>query len=862
RKVEHRSVKVQRPVAGYREMFPSASRNSETRHSYHSTTGTGGAFHVLAHLPHLLKTGQLSRTDENSGGSGADLGGNRVGSRSESVGDFADLGPRRMEDDAHGGRPRRSGDESGGGGGDNSARFNQMAMLYAIFLTLFGLIFPLSSYVRAKPYSEWYLCAFYIILHSSAIAFLLFFMIWVMSRPSHKLFVENPGCSGELVRLQESERPGNAAAAAAAAGNSGGGRVEFRIGRFSVSESNHNFHGKEGQALLGVEDGSRQCNQQQQNHQHSLKCNGATGHTQIELQEPEIAEHQRTTASGMSAGHSSQVGVTFDVQNSVTHGSNLDTIGRQKAYMKRINSTLIQNAKELGVHEIQAYSVLSLQESHSPSFFLRVACFIFGALKVTHDFLRIVDTLTELSNHCVGGGKAAVQLIQYALSIAFTVLQTFFIFKYSKVSVNIYHKVSVLGFMHLMATNMCVWFQAILLETGHNAHKNAAKVLHSYSSPTPAGSLLEHQLVGNYGDANGTNTSGLAAVVTATKAASLDHSVAAAANCSKEVFWRMAPYLFPFTIEYSLMAAFSCYVLYCNVGKFLDVIQTKGFNVGKKCLRNRKKAQTSFSASCYKSDKGFFLGALQMIVGIVSGIYFTIYINDQPEDLIVGKYIYLSTDLALLTLNLLLCIVAYKQMQALTLVQRMSTGPDAWLLGITLIGVLAFELFQLFGAFSEKGLFFALRLTQGIICIMQSLLQVFLVLDGEKRRSSTSEAIERKPGREMIAALLLGNLALWVVYTLEVREINNLPNYNDAYVLIASQIFSYVCSPLIIFFRFHSACCFVDIWRHAYKGRRSSGEQQQQIGDCDSPRASGVKAAGRYPGSANSLAVAREMSHM
>ncbi|PAA69137.1 hypothetical protein BOX15_Mlig032261g3, partial [Macrostomum lignano] len=858
-KVEHRSVKVQRPVAGYREMFPSASRNSETRHSYHSTTGTGGAFHVLAHLPHLLKTGQLSRTDENSGGSGADLGGNRVGSRSESVGDFADLGPRRMEDDAHGGRPRRSGDESGGGGGggDNSARFNQMAMLYAIFLTLFGLIFPLSSYVRAKPYSEWYLCAFYIILHSSAIAFLLFFMIWVMSRPSHKLFVENPGCSGELVRLQESERPGNAAAAAAAAGNGGGGRVEFRIGRFSVSESNHNFHGKE--------DGSRQCNQQQQNHQHSLKCNGATGHTQIELQEPEIAEHQRTTASGMSAGHSSQVGVTFDVQNSVTHGSNLDTIGRQKAYMKRINSTLIQNAKELGVHEIQAYSVLSLQESHSPSFFLRVACFIFGALKVTHDFLRIVDTLTELSNHCFGGGKAAVQLIQYALSIAFTVLQTFFIFKYSKVSVNIYHKVSVLGFMHLMATNMCVWFQAILLETGHNAHKNAAKVLHSYSSPTPAGSLLKHQLVGNYGDANGTNTSGLAAVVTATKAASLDHSVAAAANCSKEVFWRMAPYLFPFTIEYSLMAAFSCYVLYCNVGKFLDVIQTKGFNVGKKCLRNRKKAQTSFSASCYKSDKGFFLGALQMIVGIVSGIYFTIYINDQPEDLIVGKYIYLSTDLALLTLNLLLCIVAYKQMQALTLVQRMSTGPDAWLLGITLIGVLAFELFQLFGAFSEKGLFFALRLTQGIICIMQSLLQVFLVLDGEKRRSSTSEAIERKPGREMIAALLLGNLALWVVYTLEVREINNLPNYNDAYVLIASQIFSYVCSPLIIFFRFHSACCFVDIWRHAYKGRRSSGEQQQQIGDCDSPRASEVKAAGsgsRYPGSANSLAVAREMSHM
>uniref|UniRef100_A0A1I8ID31 Otopetrin-2 n=1 Tax=Macrostomum lignano TaxID=282301 RepID=A0A1I8ID31_9PLAT len=773
----------------------------------------------------------LSRTDENSGGSGADLGGNRESAAAQNLLAISPTWARgawrtTLTEAVRAGLAMKA----AAAARDNSARFNQMAMLYAIFLTLFGLIFPLSSYVRAKPYSEWYLCAFYIILHSSAIAFLLFFMIW------------------------ESERPGNAAAAAAAAGNSGGGRVEFRIGRFSVSESNHNFHGKE--------DGSRQCNQQQQNHQHSLKCNGATGHTQIELQEPEIAEHQRTTASGMSAGHSSQVGVTFDVQNSVTHGSNLDTIGRQKAYMKRINSTLIQNAKELGVHEIQAYSVLSLQESHSPSFFLRVACFIFGALKVTHDFLRIVDTLTELSNHCVGGGKAAVQLIQYALSIAFTVLQTFFIFKYSKVSVNIYHKVSVLGFMHLMATNMCVWFQAILLETGHNAHKNAAKVLHSYSSPTPAGSLLEHQLVGNYGDANGTNTSGLAAVVTATKAASLDHSVAAAANCSKEVFWRMAPYLFPFTIEYSLMAAFSCYVLYCNVGKFLDVIQTKGFNVGKKCLRNRKKAQTSFSASCYKSDKGFFLGALQMIVGIVSGIYFTIYINDQPEDLIVGKYIYLSTDLALLTLNLLLCIVAYKQMQALTLVQRMSTGPDAWLLGITLIGVLAFELFQLFGAFSEKGLFFALRLTQGIICIMQSLLQVFLVLDGEKRRSSTSEAIERKPGREMIAALLLGNLALWVVYTLEVREINNLPNYNDAYVLIASQIFSYVCSPLIIFFRFHSACCFVDIWRHAYKGRRSSGEQQQQIGDCDSPRASGVKAAGRYPGSANSLAVAREMSHM
>ena len=34
-----------------------------------------------------------------------------------------------------------------------------------------------------------------------------------------------------------------------------------------------------------------------------------------------------------------------------------------------------------------------------------------------------------------------------------------------------------------------------------------------------------------------------------------------------ELFWHMGPYLFPFTVEYSLMAAVSCYVLFGNVGK-------------------------------------------------------------------------------------------------------------------------------------------------------------------------------------------------------------------------------------------------------------------------------------------------------
>uniref|UniRef100_A0A1I8IU84 Otopetrin-2 n=1 Tax=Macrostomum lignano TaxID=282301 RepID=A0A1I8IU84_9PLAT len=692
-------------------------------------------------------------------------------------------------------------------------------------LTLFGFVFPLSNYVSLEPFSAWYLAGFYIILYLVSIAFLVFFLAWVLRRPPHILFLSDSERRRYQQELDQNQLHHN---------HHRPGPVTFHVGMNGSMDSDEEDSGNDNKAFEANKETTKESAAAP-----NLPPAPAFGEACIELHEPGVSESPELPdrIDSISNGSSNRSSTVFDQQTTVNSAYSDATTafsvataaaaarrrrngaaggaghggGSGRRMGDRINSTLLQNAREFGVQEIPACSVLSLQESHSPSFFLRVACFIFGALKMTHETLMIVDCMADITGHCAYKkvSDSVAKVLQYTLSIIFTVLQTFFLFKYSKVSVNIYRNFSVLGFMHLLATNMCVWFQAILLETSH--------------------STKNHSGGNDHGDGDH-GSSSYSSNDTYSNASTTAHSVGS--TCSKDVFWRMAPYLFPFTIEYALMAAFTCFTLYRNVSKFLDVIQSKGFNVAKKCLRNRKRSQTSFSASCYKTDKGFFLGAFLLILGIVSGIYFTVYVNDKPDDAVTSQLIYQITDLILLTVNLVLCAIANAKMRKLTLLHRAGTGPDSWLLGITLIGVLAYQMFQLFGASAEQGVFMALRIIEGLLSIGQSVFQVYLVLDGEKRRSKSDEVIEEKPGREMIAALLLGNIAQWIVYTLEIREINNLPNYSHAYVPVASNIFAYVCSPLIIFFRFHSACCFVEIWRTAYKGRKRRCQSHPDLTVC------------------------------
>ena len=97
--------------------------------------------------------------------------------------------------------------------------------------------------------------------------------------------------------------------------------------------------------------------------------------------------------------------------------------------------------------------------------------------------------------------------------------------------------------------------------------------------------------------------------------------------------------------------------------------------------------------------------------------------------------------------------------------------------------------------------------------------------------------MRKKPGREVVTFLLVCNLAMWAINTLEtnradshpiqvrfqsfwhypVHKINQMLQvkfYGGEWVW---PIITHVSMPLAIFYRFHSTVCLCEIWKKSFK---------------------------------------------
>lgn len=100
---------------------------------------------------------------------------------------------------------------------------------------------------------------------------------------------------------------------------------------------------------------------------------------------------------------------------------------------------------------------------------------------------------------------------------------------------------------------------------------------------------------------------------------------------------------------------------------------------------------------------------------------------------------------------------------------------------------------------------------------MQGILQTALLVDGLRRCSNTRKLRRTKPGREILMFLLIGNVAMWMIYTFSYKSPDSL---DERYKFFGKELWSilgHISLPLIMFYRFHSSVCFSDIWDAAYK---------------------------------------------
>lgn len=334
--------------------------------------------------------------------------------------------------------------------------------------------------------------------------------------------------------------------------------------------------------------------------------------------------------------------------------------------------------------------------------------------------------------------------------------QMHFIFLNSKsLSLAKHTALAKLGLMHMIATNLCEWLQALVEETQHE--------------------------IDQLGDTRDDDDGIL-----------------------KSLLRDASPFLFPCTIEFSLICAVILFEMWKRADERIDA-------------KSETPARSSYhlSIDCSSSHRGLFGGILIVAATILSLIMFFVLKETKMEIAIVQVT---ALDATILTLGMIASIAGTLKLQALQQKIIKPSDLDTTLLAAAQAGVYLHCLFGVVGDILTMGPTWALSLITDLLALMQSTSQTLLIKIAWGRRCSRND----KPGKELITFLIVVNIALWTVNTLEKSRAGVRPDHLRFFGVWAWTIITHVSMPLAIFYRFHSAICLFEIWKTCYKCRSNS----------------------------------------
>ncbi|XP_050730889.1 uncharacterized protein LOC127005808 isoform X2 [Eriocheir sinensis] len=275
-----------------------------------------------------------------------------------------------------------------------------------------------------------------------------------------------------------------------------------------------------------------------------------------------------------------------------------------------------------------------------------------------------------------------------------------------------------------------------------------------------------------------------------------------------------SPFLFPCTIEYSLLCAGVLYVVWNNINK-PEVACDGDSDISTYVAR---KARHHYSVDCAHANRGLFMGILMLVLTIISLILFFVLINNEAYKSLAIMEANII-ELSVYSVATVTVVVGMIQMRELEFVPEGDIELDNILLLIAQTGVYIYTCFSIIGGhftMSDRS-FMVLPLLSAIITLTQTTLQTIFILDATRRCCYNHDQLERKPGREMVTFLLVCNLAMWAINTFETSRADAHPTQLNFYGIWAWTIISHISMPLAIFYRFHVTVCLCEIWKRSYK---------------------------------------------
>ncbi|KAL5237253.1 hypothetical protein ACI65C_004663 [Semiaphis heraclei] len=467
-----------------------------------------------------------------------------------------------------------------------------------------------------------------------------------------------------------------------------------------------------------------------------------------------------------------------------------------------------------------SHLVLPSTFQHYGSFYLRMGAVAFGIGSMIYSGLEFgqyfeLEPATKCHN--------VLLVLTPATRMAFIFIQMYFIFLNDEQQMRVTrHRVlAKFGLMHMIGTNLSVWLNVLVQETKH-------EILTFYN---PADNSIGVDKQPNHFSVFKkwtTTTTQSPASVMSSVADRLRRSINTGphhiyecrrTNIIGSLVQNASPFLFPCTIEYSLICAAILYVMWKNISRVhADVYRQRK---AERCenlaqITHYRKSPHYYSVDCAQAHKGLFVGILFLVLTIISLILFFVLIS-RPELITFAVMEVNVCELSLYGMTTLATIVGMMQVRQLKFDGLRNLELDNILLVGAQTGTFIYSTFTIIsGHFTEENNTILVLITASA-SLVQTFCQTVFILDASRRSCVTPDQIRKKPGREIVTFLLVSNLAMWAINTLEKSRADSHPIQLHFYGLWAWTIITHVSMPLAIFYRFHSTVCLCEIWKRSYK---------------------------------------------
>ncbi|CAK1551670.1 unnamed protein product [Leptosia nina] len=305
-----------------------------------------------------------------------------------------------------------------------------------------------------------------------------------------------------------------------------------------------------------------------------------------------------------------------------------------------------------------------------------------------------------------------------------------------------------------------------------------------------------------------------------------------------------APYLYPFIIEYSLIGAAVIYVMWKHIGRYPGVANDEDLERRLEAVLSRRAAalaaaQRGNRVDCAGASKGLFCGLLLLVASLICLILFFVLIRHQE---LKRLSIYLAdvSHCALMVLSILAILIGFirgrkmrwssdppsctepiRRVQSLKFRSEEQSDLNDILLRVSAFGLFIYAVFSIIaggmGAFTHEPNL--LVMITGCLSVLQVILQLLFIADVSRRRVHLPEQERSKPARQAVTFLLICNVTMWLIYTVEAQKVLANPVQLDFYGFVAWSLVQRFTLPLCIFHRFHSAVTLAEIWKTSYKAR-------------------------------------------